>query len=86
MGNKLDGFSVDIYDGRFSGTFEMDEEIGQDINYEDVISFVVVAAVGKANFNTQKNGEVKRTNVFAVENVKILKPEVASQLIGSQDS
>lgn len=83
---RLDGIAVDLYNGRFSGSFEIDEEVGESIAYDDVVSFLVVGTAGKANFNATSKGDLKRTNVFEVTNVMILTPEVAASLLHKKDN
>ena len=77
---RLDGLEIDIYDGRFGGSFDMDTEVGQTISYDDVVTFMVVAVAGKANFDTNKSGDLKRTNVFEVTNVQIVPDSMAVKM------
>lgn len=80
---KLDGYPVELYDGSFSGKFEMTEEDGKRIGYDDVVSFLVVATADKANFDTTKGGEVRRTNRLTVNEVMLLEHSVARDLMAS---
>lgn len=77
---RLDGLVVEMYDGKFGGTFEMDTEIGESIRYDDVVTFMVVAQAGRASFDTNKSGDLKRTNVFEVANVSIVPNEMAVKI------
>lgn len=81
---KFDGYPIELYDGRFSGTFELDEEVGEAIKYEQVVSFLVVANASKAAISTNKDGDLKRTNTFAVQQVKLVSNEQAEALLWSQ--
>lgn len=83
MGNSgnLDGFPVELYDGRFSGKFELDEEDGRKIGYDDVVAFLVVTTADKANFDMTKLGEVRRTNTFGVSNVRIVPSRMAEEFL-----
>lgn len=74
---RLDGLLVEVYDGRFGGTFEMDREIGEGLAFDDVVTFLVVAVAGKSNFGANKSGDLKRTNVFEVSEVSIVPNELA---------
>ena len=78
---RFDGLPIEIYEGRFAGGFEMDQEIGESIAYDDVVTFLVVAVAGKANIDATKSGDLKRTNYFDVESVSIVPPESATQVI-----
>lgn len=69
---KLDGFPVELYDGRFSGVFELEDEEGEAIGYDDTVTFLVVASADKAAFSTLKNGELKRTNTFKILSSRIV--------------
>lgn len=77
---RLDGLIVEMYDGKFGGTFEMDSEVGESIAYDDVVTFMVVAVAGKAAFDTNKSGDLKRTNTFEVSNVSIVPNDVAVKI------
>lgn len=77
---RLDGLLVEVYDGRFGGTFEMDTEVGESIAYDDVVTFLVVAVAGKSNFGANKSGDLKRTNVFDVSEVSIVPNELATKV------
>ena len=77
---RLDGLLVEVYDGRFGGTFEMDTEVGESIAYDDVVTFLVVAVAGKSNFGANKSGDLKRTNVFDVSEVSIIPNELATKV------
>lgn len=81
--SNLDGHYVDQFDGRFTGTFDIDNDEGEKLSYDDVVSFFVVASVDKANFSTTKAGELKRTNVFVVDSVKVLPTELSSFIFNS---
>lgn len=82
---NLDGVAIDVYDGRFAGRFDIDEEKGRDIAYDDVVCFVVVATAGKAQFGTNKVGELKRSNVFDVTQVKPVDSPTAFKLMAAAD-
>jgi hypothetical protein len=77
---RLDGLAIEVYDGRFGGTFEMDKEIGQNLAFDDVVTFFVTAVTGKSNFGANKSGDLKRTNVFEVSEVAIVPNELASKV------
>lgn len=77
---RLDGLPVELYDGRFGGTFEMDQETGTAIAYDDVLTFMVVGVAGKCSFDTNKSGDLKRTNTFEVTNVNIVPNDIAVKL------
>lgn len=67
--DRLDGVYIQSYDGRFTGRFDIDENRGHEIAYDDVVCFVVIATAGKAQFGTDRAGDLKRSNVFEVSEV-----------------
>lgn|SRR5690606_22896394 len=80
---QFDGIPVTLYDGKFSGSFDLSTDVGESINYDDVVCFIVTAVVSKANINTNRMGDVKRTNTFQVTDVIPLEPEQASKFIAN---
>lgn len=84
--SKFDGYPIELYDGRFSGTFEMDEASGEGIKYEQSVCFLVVAHASKAAISTNKDGDVKRTNTFAVQRVEVIPAEEAEKVLYQQGS
>lgn len=66
---RFDGFPVTLYEGRFSGSFEIPEELGAKLEFDDVVSFVVTCTVGKATIDSTKLGDLKRINAMSVQNV-----------------
>lgn len=87
MGNKgqgqFDGFAVSVYDGKFTGGFDLDEDMAMDIGFDDVVTFVVTGRVGGVTIGETKTGDVKRTNAFQVTNSVALEPGLAEKLLNS---
>ena len=69
---SFDGFPVELYDGRFQGRFEIDDEVGARIQYDDVVTFVVTATAHRVEVAATKDGDLKRTNTFVIDGVKVL--------------
>lgn len=79
---KFDGFPIELYDGRFTGgAFDMDEDAGSTVKYDDVVSFLVVSRADKAKISTNKDGDLKRTNEFHIIDVHVLNPEEAESVL-----
>lgn len=78
---RFDGMSVEMYDGRFAGTFEMDQDLGESIAYDDVVSFFVVTTAGKVGIDATKSGDLKRTNTFEVDAVQFVPVNQASKIL-----
>lgn len=78
--DRFDGLSVDEFNGKFSGTFEMDEDKGKEIVIDDVVSFFVVTTADKADIAITKSGDLKRTNTFKIGVVQPLDRELASEI------
>lgn len=79
QGTLFDGFAVSNYDGKFVGGFDLEDEV----NYDDVVTFVVTARVDGASFKAMKNGEIKRTNHFSVTSVNALDREMGEKILDS---
>lgn len=78
---KFDGIHVEMYDGKFAGTFEIESELGEKISYDDVVTFMVVTTAGKASIDSNKDGDLKRTNYFDLSQVQILSNEDAAKIM-----
>jgi NACalpha-BTF3-like transcription factor len=74
---RFDGLPVEIYDGKFAGTFDMEPEQGEDVAYDDVLTFLVVAVAGKVAIGATKSGDLKRTNTFEILNVNTVPQSLA---------
>lgn len=74
---QFDGYSIDSYRGRFSGSFDVDSHVGEQIAYGDEVMVIVVAKVGKADISETAIGDMRRTNV--------LKPMDVTFVLGSQE-
>ena len=66
----FDGELVEIYEGRFSGPFLMDEVDGASMSNGDLVTFVITARVDTPKFTyVKKTGDLKRSNVMKVQAV-----------------
>jgi len=63
----FDGNPVEIYQGRFSGLFDVTEEIAAPMSIDDEVVFLVSARVDSPKFTYLKDGTLKRSNTFKVE-------------------
>ena len=77
---RFDGFAVTLYDGKFSGTFDLDEGMALEVGFDDVVTFVVTARVGGVNFGETKLGDVKRTNSFSVTSAVALGSDLMAKI------
>jgi hypothetical protein len=74
----FDGEAVDIYEGRFTGGFMMDEVNGAALANDDLVTFMVTARVETPKFaHIKKTGDLKRSNTMRVEAVTPLDAEKA---------
>lgn len=80
---RFDGFPVTLYDGKFQGGFDLEDEGADDIRYDDVVTFVVTARVGGVQFSETKLGDVKRTNVFKVTSSTALEKDMAEKVLNT---
>lgn len=80
-GEYFDGLGVTMYEGKFNGAFEMAEELGEKMRYNDVHSFLVTVVCGSGTFDeNKKTGEIKRINKLNVVAVKDIDATAASQI------
>lgn len=78
---RFDGFAVAVYDGKFAGSFDLEDDMGNELAMDEVVTFVVTARVGGANFDTTKAGDIKRTNKFDITSATALDPTLASNVL-----
>lgn len=65
-----DDIPVTEYDGKFSGTFELDVERAKNMGYDDTVYFVVTTRLDSYSFKPTKYGDLKRVNTFKVDHVR----------------
>jgi hypothetical protein len=65
-GQYFDGVPVTLHDGKFSGTFTLPDDLGDQMRYDDVVTFLVTAVVGPAKVGSNAAGDMKRTNTLIV--------------------
>lgn len=79
---NFDGFPVDHYQGRMSGTFDIDQADGEQyVKYGHSVVLMVLAKVGPANLSEDKNGDMRRLNTLTVDAVRFVSPEQQSDLM-----
>lgn len=78
---RFDGFDVNVFEGKVSGKFEMDDVQAGKLGLDRVVIFVCAARLGKAQVETTGEGDIKRTNTFAVSDVRMLEGEMREQAI-----
>lgn len=78
---RFDGFEVNVYEGKLTGGFEMDDGQAEKLSLDRIAVFVVAARLGKAQVEATKDGDVKRTNTFVVSELQILEGELRDQAI-----
>ena len=81
---QFDGFPVELYDGKFSGAFDVDEHIAQSIAHGDEVAFLVVGTTKGSSFTDTKDGQVKRTNTFKVTEALVIDNEELVQQVTDQ--
>jgi len=75
---RFDGVDVELFGGRFKGAFDVPEDQGSDMAYDEVYSFVVTARVGDVDFRENKTGDLRRINVLELQEVVVLTPQLHS--------
>lgn len=72
----MDGSPVEIYDGKFTGSFGMDDVDASGIAADDDVFFIVSAKAGLPTFSAAKKVKgLKRTNVFKVGDVRVVESD-----------
>lgn len=81
MTSRFDGLAVDVYEGKFSGSFELPEQAGEELTYDTTAVFVVTGVSSKANFAALRNGDIRRTTTFDLLEVDVLTGEQARDVL-----
>lgn len=64
----FDGQPVELYEGRFTGSFYMSDASGAEIATDDLVTFIVTARVSSPKFvHERKTGELKRQNTMKIQ-------------------
>lgn len=72
----VDGSPVELYDGKFTGTFGMEDADACGIAADDEVFFIVSAKAAIPSFSAAKKIKgLKRTNVFKVGDVKVVESD-----------
>lgn len=80
---RFDGFAVSVYDGKFSGGFDLEDDLGSKVAFDDVVTFLVSGRVSSVGITETKLGDLKRTNTFQVTSSVALEPKQAETLLTS---
>jgi hypothetical protein len=62
----FDGDPIELYEGRFSGSFEIDSDSGASMSHGDLVTFIVTARVDSPKFSHVRNQGLKRSNTMKV--------------------
>lgn len=82
-GQRFDGFSITLYEGKFAGAFDMDEALAEDLRFDDTVTFIVTGRIGGVDLRETKLGDLKRVNTFQVASTVALDPETATKVLNS---
>lgn len=78
----FDGEPVEVYEGRFSGTFQMIEETAAALANDDQVTFIVTARVSSPKFSyVAKTGALRRSNTMKIEESYIMDAAEARYLL-----
>jgi hypothetical protein len=72
---KFDGWDVELFEGKFTGGFDVDREVAAQILYGDEVTFLVTASAKGVGFKDNADGDMKRTNAFTVNEALVLDDE-----------
>jgi len=77
----FDGEPVSLYEGRFVGSFLMEEVDGSAISNGDLVTFIVTARVDAPKFSyTKKTLDLKRSNAMKIVSVVPMDSDKASYI------
>lgn len=75
---RFDGMEVELYEGKFGGGFDLEDDEGERVSYDSTFVFMVTAIAGKTTFDVTNQGDVKRITQFDLRDVVVLDPEDAN--------
>lgn len=76
MQGRFDGLEIDSYQGRFTGTFDLDQEDINALELDRVAFFVVAVRVEGATLKTTTEADVKRTNILKVQDARVARDQL----------
>lgn len=79
----IDGRPVEIYEGRFTNTFEMEFEEGSVLSDGGFVTMLITAEIGTPKFNSNKQGQLKRANQMKVIDARSLSQDEAIHILDS---
>lgn len=79
-GEYFDGTAVSIYEGAFSGSFDLPEDVGVKMRFNDVVVFMVTATVGQSKVAATKSGDLKRSNRLDIIAIREVDANAASAI------
>lgn len=80
---RFDGFEITLYEGKFQGSFDMDEGLAEDLRFDDSVTFIVTGRIGGVQLAETKLGDLKRVNTFQVASTTALDPQTATKVLNS---
>lgn len=69
---RFDGIQIDMHKGRFSGTFDLEADEADASALNQVLVHVVVSRVVGANPKVTSKGDIERTNVYHVAEMRVV--------------
>lgn len=79
---RFDGLSVETYQGRFSGAFDVETKDGETfLKYGNTVILLVVGTVGQAVMKEDKLGDMMRTSTVIVDTAEFVAPEDLSTIL-----
>lgn len=78
---QFDGLPVQLYEGKFSGNFDIEEDLGKKLSYDDEVTFIVTARVGgNCSFGETKQGDIKRVNTFKISGIEVFSTSESTRI------
>lgn len=69
---QLDGFVVESYEGKIVGSFDVTQDDGRKLAYNDELLLIVQVHVKAPSYKTDTNGDLKRVHTFEANEVSIV--------------
>lgn len=76
----FDDMTVELWDGKFQGNFDLDDVNGKQISMDDEITFIVSTHVKAVAHAETREGLIKRTNTFKVLSAVPITPQKNNEI------
>lgn len=82
----FDGQAITLYEAAFAGTFDLPPDVGEEMKYDDVNTFLVTVVAGEAKIASTKLGDMKRHNKLNIIACEHIDPKAATVIKQTLDN